>query len=333
MVAELDSIADRTRFALGAIAAIARLTLAECGRAIVLAPGRYVEGGEPKDDPSPGGPSMSTPTTGQLLRRHATPFAVALAALTVPLLANHAIRRVPELSAKGVPAGAIVEVVLLAIPHTLALTIPMAVFLAVSWVFTRLGADGVLRSAGRERQGVRRLVAPVLGAASVVAMLTLVSNAQVMPRANARLAAVLAGAPQQASDRTMTIGELRDAARRARTSAEVGGAARAAAYEVEIQKKFALAAACIFLALAGVATAIRFPHGGAKLVVGASALVFAGYYVLVVAGEGLADRQVISPVVAMWLSNALLLGGALLLAWRPGRPGSRRGPESLAVGG
>lgn len=336
MVAELDSIADpaeRTRFALGAIAAIARLMLTGYSRTTVRASSRFVDIGRPESAPTPGGPSMSKPTTWQLLRRHATPFAVSFALLTALMLADHAVRQVPQLNARGVPAGTIVEVLLLALPHTLALTIPMAVFVAVSWVFTGLGAEGVLASARQEHHGVRRLVVPVLGAAAVIATLTLASNTQVVPRANARLAEVLAGAPRELTDRTMTIGELREAARRARTSTGVNAAARATAYEVEIQKKFALAAACIVLALAGAATAIRFPRGGMGVVIGASGLVFTGYYLAVSAGEALADRQVISPLVAMWMANALLLGVVLLLVWRPSRPGPTHGAETLAIGG
>ena len=336
MVAELDTIADpaeRTRFALGAVAAIARLTLRGYSRTTFHAPGRFVGIGEPEDGASLGGPPMSKLTTRQLLRRHTTPFTVSVASLTVLLLANHAVREVPQLSSRGVPAGAIAEVLLLALPHTMALTIPMAVFLAVSWVFTRLGAEGVLASATRERHGVRRLVVPVLGAAAVIATLTLVSNTQVVPRANARLAAVLEGTPRGLTDRTMTVGELREAARRARTATGAEATARAAAYEVEIQKKFALAAACMVLALVGAAAAIRFPHGGVGLVLGASGFVFTAYYLLLVAGEAFADRQVISPLVAMWMANAFLLAVVLLLVWRPSRPGPTGGAETLAIGG
>jgi len=336
MVAELDSIADaaeRRRFALGAIAALARLALSGFGRTTVHAPGRFVGVGELDGGAHPGGPSMSKLTTRQLLRRHATPFAVSLASLTVVLLANYAVRQVPRLSARGVPAGGIIEVLLLAVPFSLALTIPMAVFLAVSWVFARLGAEGVLASARRERAGVRRLVAPVLGAAAVIATLTFVWNAEVVPRANMRLVSALVGAPRPPTDRTMTVGELREAARQARTATGAGAAARAAVYEVEIQKKFALAAACLVLALAGAAMAIRFPHGGVGLVIGASGFVFIGYYLSLLAGESLAERQVISPLVAMWMANVLLLAVVLLLVWRRFRPSSTGGAETLAIGG
>ena len=336
MVSELDSIADpseRRRFAVGAIAAIVRLALSGHRATAVHAPGGFVGVSEPTDAANPGGPSMSKLSTRKLLRRHATPFAITFASLTAFLLANQAVRQLPQLRARGVPAGTIVETRLLAMPFTLALTIPMAVFVSVSWVFTRLGVEGVLASAQQERHGIRRLVAPVLGAATVIAALTFVSNSQIVPRTNARLSAVLAGAPQQPSDRSMTIGELREAARSAWTDSVPNAAARAVMYEVEIQKKFALAFACVVLALAGAAIALRFPRGGVGLVIGAGGILFTGYYLSVVAGESLADRQVISPFVGMWMANAFLLLVVLLLVWRPGGPGAARAAESLAIGG
>jgi hypothetical protein len=211
----------RSPFALGAIAAIAHLALGWYGRTTLGAPSRFFGGGEPGGDSNPGGLWMSKPTPRQLLRRHATPFAMAFGSLTVLLLANYAVQHVPPLVARGAPVGTIVEVLLLAVPFTLALTVPVAVFLAVSWVFMRLGAEGVLASARGERRGIRRLVAPVSGAAAVIATLTLVSNTEIVPRANTRLVTVFAGAPQEPSDRTMTVGELREAARRARSAFRV----------------------------------------------------------------------------------------------------------------
>jgi hypothetical protein len=204
MVSELDSIADpfeRRRFALGAIAAILRLALSGHKEATVDVPGRFVGFPVPEDSATPGGPSMPKLTTRQLLRRHAVPFIVSLLSLTAFLLANYAVKQVPRLSARGDPAGAIVEALLLALPFTMAMTIPMAVFLGVSWAFKRLGAEGILTAAQRERHGVRRLIAPVLGAAAGIALLTLVSNTQILPRANSRLATVLA-ARREPSDRT-----------------------------------------------------------------------------------------------------------------------------------
>lgn len=275
---------------------------------------------------------MNPITTWQLLRRHAAPFTVTFASLTALLLANGAVRRLPQLSERGFGVGTMVEVLLLALPHTIALTLPMAVFVAVSWVFTRLSAEGILAAAQRDRRVMRRLIAPVLAAAAVIAALTLVSNTQVVPRTNARLAAVLTGAVREPTDRTMTVGELHAAATIARTEGRPGAAARAAAYEVEIQKKFALAAACIVLALAGAAIPLRFQRGGAVLVMGTSGVVFTAYYLALVAGESLADRLVISPFLAMWMANGTLLALLLLLAWRPDRPDAAREAGSLAIG-
>jgi lipopolysaccharide export LptBFGC system permease protein LptF len=281
---------------------------------------------------------MPNPATRQLLRRHAVAFAVSFVSLTALLLAKYAVKQLPQLGASGVRTATIVEALLLAVPFTAAMTIPMAVFLAVLWVFTRLGAEGALAQARRERDGVRRLVAPVLGAAAVVAAMTLVLNAQIVPRANERLAAIIAGgAPERANrmmtDRTMTIGELREAVQSARADAGPDALARASYYEVEVQKKYALAAASLVLALAGAAIALRFPRGGARLVIGASSVVFTAYYACLITGEALADRMVISPFIAMWGANALLVAAALLALWRSGLPRAPRGAESLAIGG
>ena len=125
----------------------------------------------------------------------------------------------------------------------------------------------------------------------------------------------------------------REAARSARAETGSDAIARAAVYEVEIQKKFALAASCLVLALAGAAIAIRIPRGGVWLVLGAVLVVATGYYFSLVAGESLANRQVISPFVAMWMANALLLAVALLLVWRPGRSDPTAGEGSPAFEG
>src|SRR5439155_17766793 len=62
---------------------------------------------------------------------------------------------------------------------------------------------------------------------------------------------------------------------------------RAASYEVEIQKKYAIAAACLVFALVGVPVALRFQRGGVGLVIGMSVAVFTVYYVGLIAGEEL----------------------------------------------
>lgn len=100
-------------------------------------------------------------------------------------------------------------------------------------------------------------------------------------------------------------------------------------YETEIQKKFALAAACVVFVLLGAPIAIRFPRGGVGLVIGVSIAVFALYYVGLIVGEDLADKLILDPVVAMWMANALFtLVGVLGLIRVQRVGGSARGGDS-----
>ena len=93
-------------------------------------------------------------------------------------------------------------------------------------------------------------------------------------------------------------------------------------YGVEIQKKFALSAACVVFVLIGAPIALRFPRGGVGLVIGVSLVVFAIYYVGLIAGESLADKGYLTPFWAMWGANVILTGVGLLLLARMGREGA-----------
>jgi hypothetical protein len=96
----------------------------------------------------------------------------------------------------------------------------------------------------------------------------------------------------------------------------------ASSYEVEIQKKFALAVACTVFVLLGAPIALRFPRGGVGLTIGVSLGVFALYYVGLIAGEALADRDMLPPFLAMWAANILFTIVGLFLMARMGREGS-----------
>ena len=103
-------------------------------------------------------------------------------------------------------------------------------------------------------------------------------------------------------------------------------------YGVEIQKKFALSAACIVFVLIGAPIALRFPRGGVGLVIGVSLVVFAIYYVGLIAGESLADRAFLTPFWAMWAANVILTGVGLVLLVRMGTRGrdvARRRPVGV----
>jgi lipopolysaccharide export system permease protein len=97
-------------------------------------------------------------------------------------------------------------------------------------------------------------------------------------------------------------------------------------YEVEIQKKFALAAACFIFVLLGAPIALRFPRAGVGLTIGVSLVVFGLYYVGLIAGESLARRGMVPPVVSMWIANFVFGVIAIILLSRMGKEtGSPRG--------
>lgn len=92
-------------------------------------------------------------------------------------------------------------------------------------------------------------------------------------------------------------------------------------YAIEIQKKFSLAAACIVLVLVGAPLALRFPRGGVGLVIGASFFIFAVYYVGLIGGESLANKNYVSPFWAMWTGNFIFFVAGILLMMRMGNEG------------
>src|SRR3989475_182579 len=122
-----------------------------------------------------------------LLRQHVAPLGFALAALTALMLVNTMAKQLSALLGKGLPTGVIVEVFVLSIPFIVAVTLPMAVLVAVLHVFTRLAADNEITAMQASGVSVTRLVAPVLGGAACVALLSFAWNDQVLPRSNHQL--------------------------------------------------------------------------------------------------------------------------------------------------
>jgi lipopolysaccharide export system permease protein len=99
-------------------------------------------------------------------------------------------------------------------------------------------------------------------------------------------------------------------------------AIRAANYEVELHKKYAIAAACIVFVLVGVPLAVLFPQGGLGVVIGASLAIFSVYYVCLIGGESLANRLIISPFWAMWTPNVIFTALGLWGLWYLRRQGT-----------
>jgi lipopolysaccharide export system permease protein len=90
-------------------------------------------------------------------------------------------------------------------------------------------------------------------------------------------------------------------------------------YEIEIHKKFSLAAACLIFVMVAAPLAVRFPRGGVGLVIGVSLVVFAVYYVGLIGGESLANKGIVPPFWAMWGTNVIMTAIGIVLLFRMGR--------------
>lgn len=101
--------------------------------------------------------------------------------------------------------------------------------------------------------------------------------------------------------REMTLAEL---VQRARTTPDV---VLARLSWVEIHKKFSFPAACLVFGLVGLPLGVVNRRGGRAAGFAVSTAVVLGYYFLYASGEAWATEGTMSPLVAMWLPNFLLL--------------------------
>lgn len=126
-----------------------------------------------------------------LLRQLVAPFFFALAALTSIMLLNQIARRFGALVGKGLPWTVIAEVFGLSIPFILAITLPMAVLMAVLYTFTHLAADNEVTAMRASGISVYQIVAPVFTAGVFIGFLTFLFTDQVLPRSNAQLRSLM----------------------------------------------------------------------------------------------------------------------------------------------
>jgi lipopolysaccharide export system permease protein len=126
-----------------------------------------------------------------ILQQHLPPLGFALAALTCAMLVNQIAKQFGNLVGKGLPWGVIFEVFVLTVPFIVAMTLPMAVLVAVLYAFSHLAADNEVTAMKASGVSVGRLLAPVLGGATLVSAIALAWNDQLLPRSNHRLRTLL----------------------------------------------------------------------------------------------------------------------------------------------
>ena len=125
--------------------------------------------------------------TKYLVRAHMGPFLFSLSTITGLIFLNAVAQRIDSLVGKGLSWTVVAEFLLLSLPHTVALSLPMAVLVAVLYAFSELTEHNEIMalSAG----GVRptRVLVPLLGMGAVATLGMLYFNDTVLPEANHRL--------------------------------------------------------------------------------------------------------------------------------------------------
>jgi lipopolysaccharide export LptBFGC system permease protein LptF len=107
----------------------------------------------------------------------------------------------------------------------------------------------------------------------------------------------------------MTIGELRAAIR------ELKGK-KVYPLLVEINRKLSLSFACLTFILIGAPLGVMAKKGGKSIGFGLSFLLILIYYIMMMLGESLGEKGMVSPALAMWTPTILLSGIGLFLIFR-----------------
>lgn len=99
-------------------------------------------------------------------------------------------------------------------------------------------------------------------------------------------------------------------------------------YGVEIHKKFSLPFACLLFVLVGAPLGVLAKKGGFVVGITLSFGFFLVYYIMLIGGEEVADRNILEPYIAMWLPNLILMVIALYLTLHTVR---ERAPIQLKI--
>jgi lipopolysaccharide export system permease protein len=125
--------------------------------------------------------------TRHLIRAVLPPFFFALSALTGLLFLNAVARQMEDLAGKGLDAGVIVDFLVLSLPHTVALTLPMAVLVGVLHAFTEMTAANEITAMKAGGIPPQRILVPLLLLGVLFGSVMLFFNDRVLPEANHRL--------------------------------------------------------------------------------------------------------------------------------------------------
>ena len=125
--------------------------------------------------------------TRYLIRVHVGPFLFALSTLTALIFLNAVAQRIEGLLGKGLSWRVVVEFLALSLPHTIALSLPMSVLVAVLYAFSEMTSSNEITamSAGGIRPA--RLILPLVAMGALMTGVMLYFNDVVLPESNHRL--------------------------------------------------------------------------------------------------------------------------------------------------
>ena len=129
--------------------------------------------------------------TRYVIRTHVAPFLFAFTVITGLLFLNAIAQRLEDLTGKGLGTRTIMDFLVLSLPHTVALTLPMATLVAVLYAFSELTThnEWTAMKAGGVRP--QRILLPLLGIGLILAEVMFIFNDRVLPEANHRLKELL----------------------------------------------------------------------------------------------------------------------------------------------
>lgn len=256
------------------------------------------------------------PAERVVLKNSVVSFAIAFFVLTDIMLALSMRRQSSSMSGEQW-----LSVLWYSVPYIAAMTIPMALFVAVLAALNKKGRG----AAPSERAGDSARTPRMMPLALLGVLVTVVAyglNTQVLPKANTELQWLQSGKRDGfRGDRSLTPHELQDRWRELETQLASGRTSRAESntrelinsYRIEYHKKYAISAACLFLTLFAVSLTRRLRRISIAWQVPICVAVFTGYYMLLIAGESLGDNGTLAPSLAMWSANLTLLLLTLLL--------------------
>lgn len=125
--------------------------------------------------------------TRYLIRAHIGPFLFSFSALTGLLFLNAVAQRMDDLVGKGLTWDVVGEFLILSLPHTLALTLPMSILVAVLYTFSELTSASEITAMAAGGIRPARLMLPMVGVGVFFAGLMFYFNDQVLPQSNHEL--------------------------------------------------------------------------------------------------------------------------------------------------